>query len=177
MFDDVPAVQGGVAMFHADMTAQQMAKALEERFGYLQPPSDFVEAISNSSNAPPVRGMPVNVENVQLFMRIDELLQQGMTHLAATEFAVTEATQSHKDSGNDIQDKVESLIRQYRRYRRRVDGGLDPYRRYNKDSFSAHIMAREWKKAAAIFSDSKTERRVQLCDMLNMIGRQQKNTR
>lgn len=158
-------------MFSVDMSQQEMAAALEARFGYLRTASDReVAALEQSLRELRAPGQPINQRNLQIFRYADEERERGATNDDAIRHALEQYQSQHErrhHTADDNEDDIETLIRLYRRYRKKVACGLEPDIANSRELFFSYVLHRQWESASAIFVNVSTERRQTLCDALN----------
>lgn len=164
-------------VFHTDMKKQEIAAALEARFGYLRTASDReLEELEESLRERAVPGHPISQRNLQIFRYADEERERDVTQREAISRAVERYSLDHKTAqsyDNDNEDAIDTLIRLYQDYHHRIDGGLDTSITYPTSAFFDYILQRQWAKAAAIFITRKKSFRAELCNKLNRCAERQ----
>ncbi|MND57392.1 hypothetical protein D3C80_485200 [compost metagenome] len=171
-------------MFHEAMSKQQMASALESRFGRVTIADPKMISDIDASLGTLTRGHPINEGALLLFGIADVEHERG----ASLENAIKHAMELHPDvkprrrrtkniaGHTDPEHDKTILLAEYKRYRSRKAAGLDPTVSYTTNTFFEFILTQQWHKAAAVFSRANRERRLGLCSRLNLIGSKTQNS-
>lgn len=145
-------------------------KEFEFKIGYYYPDIDgnIASSFRSSMQANPRRaeGKPVDRGNLLIFQQIDQYHQQGSTIIAAIRLVFEEQRVGLNDDV-DHEDEIDTVVREYRRYRKTRDAGLDPSRTYDDNSLAEFILSKQFALAAAIFATADKKRRIRICGKLN----------
>lgn len=161
------------SLFRPEMKRDEMEAVLRVRFTTLPLASnEIIAAVERSISTIRPKGQKVNTSNLSIFQCADEKRKQGTTIGEAIRYALN-ASPCPRRTQNDSEDEIDSLTRQYRRYRNRIDGGLDPQFSHQGSIFFEFVLMRQWSKAAAIFANANRELREKICAGLNKIGVEQ----
>lgn len=152
--------------FSPTMSTEEFAARLEDLYRSLD--ENTARAFKSSMKASPrtAEGKPVSQNNLRIFQLIDERHRHGGTVSAAVRSIIEEYFTELNDH-SDSEDRIETTARQYRRYRKVRDAGLDPSRTYDDESFAEFILSKQFALAAAIFAVADDERVARICDKLN----------
>lgn len=148
------------------MSTEEFAARLQDLYRSLD--ENTARAFRNSMKASPrtAEGKPVSQNNLKIFQLIDERHRQGGTVTAAIR-SIIEEHFAEVNSNSDSEDRIETTTREYRRYRRIRDAGLDPSRTYDDQSLVEFILSKQFTLAAAVFQVANDERRARICDKFN----------
>lgn len=152
--------------FSPTMSTEEFAARLQDFYRGLD--ENTARAFRNSMKASPrtAEGKPVSQDNLKIFQLIDERHRQGGTVTAAIRSVIEEYPTELNDY-SDSEDRIETTTRQYRRYRKVRDAGLDPSRTYDDESFAEFILSKQFALAAAIFEVADDDRLARICEKLN----------
>ncbi len=148
------------------MSTEEFAAKLEDFYRSLDENIARLFKISMKASPRRAEGKPVNQNKLKVFQLIDERIGQSYTIVAAIRFVVEEYNAGLSDN-SDREDEIETITREYRRYRKTLDVGLDPSRTYDDQSLAEFILSKQFALAAAIFAIADEKRRIRICDKLN----------
>lgn len=160
-------------LFHEAMDSVSFASALGKCFNDIAglSPRDIAD-MKRSWEQIPIAGQPIRPEKIALFEYIEAQHENGETVESTLQTAIGRgfAPIPRRRRGSDpLQDVEKSLLREYWRYKRKKNAGLDPAIAYGSNALFDSILAKQWDTAAAIFANANKVRRIKVCDTLNRI--------
>lgn len=152
--------------FSPTMSTEEFEARLKDFYRSLD--ENTARAFKSSMKASPrtAEGRSVSQDNLKIFQLIDERHRQGSTVISAIRSVIEEHLIELNDH-SDSEDRIETATREYRRYRKTRDAGLDPSRTYDDNSLAEFILSKQFTPAAAIFAIADKKRRIRICGKLN----------